>query len=129
MRNPTHLYGGRFDAIAELDGPDAAGTFLIDYKTGGEYPWEVALQAEGYARSRLAVYDDEGTLGDLLSLPKVDGCRTVYLRDDGTLKVSDPFEVIRHDEAWEAFLACRTLFDINKRVEKALKEATKEEAA
>ena len=118
--NIEHQFGGRFDTIAELDGPDAEGTFLCDYKTGGHYAYDCALQAEGYLRSGLALWDANGNLQGYEPMPKLDGARTIYLGDDGRVTVLDPFERISHDDAWQAFLACRELYEVNKRINQTL---------
>jgi hypothetical protein len=121
--NADLKYGGRFDAVTSMEGPGTpAGRYLIDYKTGGEYPWDCAMQSEGYRHGRLGVYDDEGTLTGFEDLPEIDGARTIYLRVDGSLSVKDPFAIISQDDAWEAFKAARALYEINKRVEKALEQ-------
>ena len=114
--NREHSYGGRFDAICSLHDRDTAGTYLIDYKTGGKYDYEVALQAEGYLRAKLAVFQDDGYMLEPEDMPTLDGARTIYLGEDGHVTVSDPFENISHDDAWRAFLACRELFDANKSI-------------
>jgi hypothetical protein len=120
-------YGGRFDAIAWLDGPDCEpGLYLIDYKTGGHYPYEVALQAEGYLRSNLAVWDDDGNLLSEEFLPEVMGCRTVYLGEDGNVSVKDPFEIISHEDAWSAFTASLELYRISNKINSLLGKESNE---
>ena len=114
--NNEHRYGGRFDTIAEVRGPRASGLFMIDYKTGGKYPYEVALQAEGYWQSKLAIYNEHGVLIGGRNLPALDGALTIYLGDDASLDVSDPFENVSHEQAWRAFLACRELYAANKEI-------------
>jgi len=113
-------YGGRFDGIVELDGPNASGLYLIDYKSGGKYPYEVALQAEGYMQCKLATFNADGSLGESKPLPELDGARTIYLGDDGNVSVFDPFEKITRQDAWTAFKNCRQLFEINKKINAAL---------
>ena len=120
--SPTHRYGGRFDGIVELDGPDAQGLFLIDWKTGSKYDLEVALQAEAYSRGLLGIYDEDGTLTGFDPLPDTQGCRTIYLHEDGTYEVSDPFATISRDVAFEAFLACLKVYEVTKQINLTLKE-------
>lgn len=115
-------YGGRFDFIAELDGPEAEGVFMGDYKSGGKYPYEVALQAEGYMNAELATFNADGSLGIPKPLPELDGARTIYLEGEGNVSVSDPFEKITRGNARKAFKACRQLFEVNKVINAALDE-------
>jgi hypothetical protein len=122
VTNPQYRYGGRFDGVVELDGPGTYGTYLIDYKTGGKYPYDVALQAEGYMNCELATFLIDGSLDAPCSLPELDGARTIYLGEDGNVTVSDPFAVISRADAWTAFKACLDLFNINQTINAALKE-------
>jgi hypothetical protein len=103
-------YGGRFDFIAELHGPDADGLYLNDYKTGKEYADTNALQAIGYKKAEFIHYDALGSISGLTPLPVLQGCRTIYLHEDGTIAAKDPFERIDEDDAWRAFSACNTLY-------------------
>jgi hypothetical protein len=119
--NPTEKYGGRFDAIVELDGPESEGLFIIDYKTGGEYHDAVAMQFAGYMMSEIAVYDDDGTLVGSNPLPKLDGARTIYLHDDGTISVSHPFRMVEFDIAWTAFHACLQTYKAIEMLQHAIK--------
>ena len=113
--------------MVELDGPHAQGVFLVDYKTGKEYAFECAMQAIGYWNSGLAIYDDAGALANIADLPAdIDGCRTIYLREDGTVGVKDPFAQVRRQQAWDAFLACRAMYRISKEVETQLNESEDE---
>ncbi len=114
-------YGGRFDAICELDGPEDQGTFLIDYKSGGEYDYEVALQSAAYLACELATYHDDGTMGECEPLPKVDGARIIYLKEDGEIVVKDPFENVSQADAIVAFDASLKLYNIHKQISKQLK--------
>jgi hypothetical protein len=123
--NKTLRFGGRFDFIAELEG---IGTVLGDYKSGSKRPLEAALQACAYLHGELATYDEKGSLSGLQPLPKLDGARTIYLRGDGTFEVSQPFEIISEDEAWEGFQACLNLYRIHKQLTKQLTESEKENA-
>lgn len=121
--NVEENYGGRFDGIVWLDGPRTpAGLYLIDYKTGGEWAYEVAVQAEGYLHGKLATWKPDGSLGRLKALPKLKGARTIYLRDDGSVAVVDPFEHISRDQAWRAFLASKALYEVHREIETYLKE-------
>jgi hypothetical protein len=125
--NQEFKYGGRFDAICELNGPGAEGFYLIDYKTGGSYPYEVALQAQAYWDCKLATWNDDGSLGTPTPLPEVHGARTVYLREDGTLAVTDPFAKVSQADARMAFRTCLTLFNINKAIDKELDKGESDE--
>ena len=113
-------YGGRFDLIAELHGPGADGLFLGDYKTGGEYLESVALQSIGYMRGELIQYDAKGSITGFNPLPELDGARVIYLREDGTVAVKDPFEKIDEGDAWRAFSACNTLYATMKTINESL---------
>ena len=123
-------YGGRFDTIATLyewkcvvgDGYEGSewawiklGTYLIDYKTGGEYEDSVAMQTIGYMDCELPVYVD-GALAGFKELPHLDGARIIYLREDGTFSIKDPFEKIPQDIAREAFRSCLNLFKATKTI-------------
>lgn len=125
--NRWREYGGRFDFIGELDGH---GLVLGDFKTGGEYPYEVALQAAGYLDCQLAEYDEHGSLWGLEVLPpEIVGARTVYLREDGSFKVSNPFEVVSQEDATLAFQACLELYKINKKINALIKKGNENEEA
>jgi hypothetical protein len=117
--NDIYAYGGRFDAIVELDKP--YGRFLIDYKTGGHYEASLAMQQVAYMNGNIATYDDEGRLGEFKALPRLDGARGIYLHEDGTYEVVDPFKNISQDLAWEGFQACLKLYNANKAMEEAIK--------
>lgn len=122
--NEEHQFGGRGDEIVELDGPNAQGVFFIDYKTTADhYHYPVALQETAYMHCGLARYDELGMLLPIEPLPKLDGSRVVYLREDGTAGVYDPFEVISEEDAWAAFLTSLGLFNLNRKISNQLKEA------
>lgn len=117
--NPELNFGGRLDFVAQLGDE---GTFLCDIKTGGsKRPLEAALQASAYLHGELATYDESGALSGLQPLPKLDGARTIYLRADGTFEVSQPFDIISEEEAWEGFQACLQLFKVHKSLQAKLK--------
>lgn len=111
-------FGGRFDFIGELEGH---GLVLGDFKTGGKYPYDVALQAAAYLDCELAEYED-GNLSDFTPLPKLDGARTVYLKDDGTFEITDPFEFVSQADATLGFYACLELYKINKHINGLLRK-------
>ncbi len=115
--HPLMRYGGRFDAIVEMDG----GRFLIDYKTGGHYPVDVAMQASAYMRASLAHYDAAGNIGHFSKLPELDGARIIYLTENGTYEVVDPFETIALDDAFDAFTSALVLYRSIKTMEKLTK--------
>jgi hypothetical protein len=128
--NPEHGYGGRFDVIATFyrweqtaDGFEWVedGTYLVDYKTGGEYEDSVAMQTIGYMKGQLPHYGDDGSLTSFEDLPPLDGARIVYLNGDGTYKITDPFEHISQELAWEGFEACLRLYKANKKIQQLLK--------
>ncbi len=121
--DPDGRYGGRFDGIVELDGPNASGVFMIDYKTGGEYVDSVAMQFAGYMECELAKYDDKGNLTGSEPLPKLDGARTIYLRDDGTVGVSHPFYTVDYGIARSAFRACLQTFEAITMLRNTIKES------
>jgi hypothetical protein len=116
--NDIYAYGGRFDAIVEMGGE----TMLIDYKTGGHYEQSLAMQQVAYMHGNLATYDDAGALGEYKSLPKIDGARGIYLHEDGTYEVVDPFKNISQELAWEGFLACLKLYNTVKAMDRVMKE-------
>jgi len=133
--NPLH-YGGRFDAIAILHHEvwdeetgeshwEVLGTFLLDYKTGGQWEDSVAMQTIGYMKCALPIYVDDKLTG-LKDLPHLDGARIVYLQDDGTVAVKDPFERIPEAVAWKAFKGCLNLFIATKQIESLLGEEEEE---
>lgn len=124
-------YGGRFDTIATFYrwmklSPLTDfewvkdGTYLVDYKTGGEYMDSVAMQAIGYMKCQLPRYINESLAG-FEDLPPLDGARIVYLKDDGTYSVVDPFATITEELAWDAFTACLRLWKANKEIQQLLK--------
>lgn len=115
------MFGGRFDFIAGLSGPGSEGVFLCDYKTGGKYEIQVALQSIAYMMCQRVTFNEDGSLGDLLDLPKLDGARTIYLDKNGEVTVYDPFEKISMEQAWEAFKSCRSLYGALQTIEKVLR--------
>lgn len=123
--NRSFTYGGRFDFIGRLNGPLAHGVYLCDFKSGSKRPLEAALQASAYWMSALALYNDDGVLTGFADLPEMDGARTIYLREDGTFEVVDPFEHISREQAFEMFLACLNLFNLNKQLSAVLKQGEK----
>lgn len=120
--NQLHGYGGRLDFIGRLSFQDRRVVVMGDYKSGSERPFECAMQAEAYSRCKIANFDESGTLCGLSEFPPIDEFRTVYLREDGTVKMSDPFENISHEAAWEAFQSCLSLHKIRKTVESDLRK-------
>ncbi len=121
--NREDKYGGRFDAIVELDGPNASGLFMIDYKTGGEYTDSVAMQFAGYMECELAEYDDKGALTGSAPFPVLDGARTIYLRGDGTVGVSHPFYKVDYGIARTAFRACLETYKAIEMLRNTIKES------
>lgn len=118
--NPELNFGGRLDFVAQLGDE---GTFLCDIKTGdSKRPLEAALQAAAYLHGELATYDESGALSGLQPLPNLDGARTIYLHGDGTFEVSQPFDIISQEDAWEGFQACLQLFKVHKSLQAKLKE-------
>lgn len=114
--NKELRYGGRFDAVAFLDGSSDFGLFIIDYKTGGHYPETVAMQLAAYMECELADYDGAGNLLGSHPLPSLDGARAVYLRQDGTYSLVDPFQTVGRDKAWRGFQACLELYQAMKEI-------------
>lgn len=115
--HPTMHYGGRFDAIVEMLG----GRYLIDYKTGGHYPIDVAMQTAAYMAASLAEFTEDGSLGHFDPLPELDGARIVYLSQDGYYELVDPFEVVTRETAFEAFTSALSLYRSVKEMEKLMK--------
>ena len=118
--NAEYRYGGRFDAIMTINnvpGDERDRVRVLgDWKTGDPWPLDVALQTVAYTRSQLASYDMDGRLVGFDPLPSLDGCRVVYLQQSGTVKVVDPFEKVPQDQAWDAFLAARRLYEVHQRI-------------
>jgi len=115
-------YGGRFDAIMEIDGK----FYLIDFKTGNEYTLETALQAAGYMGAELATYDDSGALTGTQALPHLDGARIVYLHEDGTFRVVDPFALVSQADATLAFNTALELYRITNQLSKNIEKGKNE---
>jgi hypothetical protein len=116
-----HLpYGGRPDFIGELSFEGSEGMFLCDYKTGKEYTDSVALQTIGYVAADFIDFDVEGNITGRSPLPGLKGVRAIYLHEDGTYKVVDPFEKITEHAAWKAFSACNTLYTTMKQINEVL---------
>lgn len=102
---PGLEYGGTFDANAVLaDGR----THKIDFKTGGRYPTEVAIQLSAYRFAPfMGVYDAFGTLTALEPNRPVDCCDSLYLHDDGTYEL---LEVPANEAAYETFKHLRGVY-------------------
>lgn len=93
-------YGGRFDMIVRFtDGT----VWLLDLKTGKEYPVEHTLQLSAYRYADgLADYDEAGSLTGLRPMPSIDKCGCLYAHGDGTY---DLVEYPAHEWAFESFCA------------------------
>lgn len=85
-------FGGRPDKIAEFYKRGWTGVNIVDFKTGQEgYNEEKALQFAGYNGAKgMATYNKDGSLGELIPVPKAKHAMTVYLREDGEYKVENP---------------------------------------
>ena len=94
----VYRFGGRLDAIAELDGQLS----LADWKTGGIYA-EHLIQVAGYAILWEENYPDKPLTGGF------ELCR--FSRDHGDFSHK---HLPTLPEAKEAFLAMRRLYDIDK---------------
>jgi hypothetical protein len=119
--NRWREYGGRFDGIVRLSG----GTYMLDWKTGNHYPYEVALQAAAYMACDLATFDDEGNLGECEPLPELDGARIVYLHEDGTYQIVNPFLHVSQEDATNAFNHAVELYTISKKINESIKNGEK----
>ena len=114
-------YGGRFDTIVNHTAIDNVWR-LGDYKTGSTYPFELALQAIGYMNGETVTYDDEGRIVSTDTLKGVGGAATIKLMEDGTYRVSDPFEKIDENDAWRAFVSAHMIYTLRKQVEEGEKD-------
>jgi hypothetical protein len=110
-------YGGRFDAVAEIDGK----RLILDYKTGNHYESSLAMQQFAYMMANVAGYDEDGSLCSLTTMD-LDGARGIYLHEDGTYDVIDPFKNISQEQAWEGFTSCLRLYNAMKAIDAATKE-------
>ena len=117
MGDDSLEYGGRFDAIVEIDGK----TYLIDYKTGSPgYPVDKALQGAAYAHCEIAQYNESGDLVGTLPLPPLDGLRTVYFNGTGDDPiVEDPLANTTLEEAYDCFINLKKARQWVKKVESA----------
>jgi hypothetical protein len=102
----AHNYGGTGDAMFYLDNPATGKEELwsVDYKTGkGAYP-ETALQLSG-----LDGADFIGVPGstDMIALPKAQRYGVLWVTDAG----AELIEYRVTDVEWQAFLACRLLWE------------------
>ena len=122
--NRWREYGGRFDGIVNL----RDGTFMLDWKTGNHYPYEVALQAAAYMACDLATYDDKGNLGECEPLPELDGARIVYLHEDGTYEMVNPFLDVSQEDATNAFNHAVELYSVSKKINESLRDGEKSHA-
>lgn len=108
--NEMYRFGGRFDAVVEIGDQ----RYMLDYKTGSHYPGPLAMQQVAYMNCGVAAYDDEGNLtGISRAIHKefsLDGARGLYLKEDGTYELIDPFSTIPQGVAWTAFLNCLATF-------------------
>lgn len=116
---PELEYGGRLDFVAYLSGPKFEGLYLGDYKTGGRYRVPVALQAAGLlAAEGYALYSPMGAVLDKLRPLEAKQAVTVYLRDDGTYELHDPFEGTTRSEATQAFYDLRSAMNWTRKMDK-----------
>lgn len=120
-------YGGRFDAIARLsnvEGVEDGTPYLLDWKSGREYPTEHACQLAAYANAGGIVrYDTAGELlPGLQPLPQIDRLACVYFWNDGTFKLAD-YTHLRWTAA--AYFDCLTEgWFLHKDLERLHKEMT-----
>ena len=84
-----HGYGGRLDAICEMDDDEGERVIALpDWKSGGFYPTALTLQLAAYRfADGIAVYHPNGKLDTVRPLPEIEATCGVYLQADGTYKV------------------------------------------
>jgi hypothetical protein len=105
-------YGGRFDAVVEIDGE----FWLLDFKTGRHYPIELTLQLAGYRYADgIIEYDADGWATSLRDMPFIHRCGALYLDDEG-FKL-EPVDVGPDDH--EAFLRLLEVKNWSRGIEKA----------
>jgi hypothetical protein len=118
----THGFGGRFDMVADLsDGK----RWLIDLKSGKQYPLEHSLQLSAYRYADGIAEYETGMLARLRPVPEVDACACLYIRQDGTYAL---VEYPADRSTFEQFLSLLAVVrwatsDDMKALEKAAKEA------
>ncbi len=114
-------YGGRFDMIVRIAGE----TWLIDLKTGREYPIEHTLQLAAYRYANgIAKYSGTGSLVSMRPMPEIDHCACLYVREDGTYKLA---EYPADTHAYQIFCAllCAYKWTRNETMKELVKEARK----
>lgn len=73
-------YGGRFDLVGLFDD----SFWLLDLKTGKQYPTELALQLAGYAcADGMVVWDEAGNAAGLEPMPHIERWAGLYLSEEG----------------------------------------------
>jgi hypothetical protein len=108
-------YGGRFDGIGYFR--DAF--YLVDLKTGKQYPKELAMQLAAYRYcDGMILYDEKGWARDLEEMPHVDRCAGLYLTEDGW----DLVEVPADQASLEAFVHLLTVKQWAARFDKEMKQ-------
>ena len=100
-----HMYGGTMDAVA-FDGKRS----ILDWKTSGSIYPEYMLQLAGYGKLWEENFPDDPITGGFHLLR--------FDKENGDFHHHWWSEL---DEAWEAFLLCRRLYDLKKSLKKRAK--------
>lgn len=99
LANRGHWYAGTADLIAVIDGV----TWLLDLKTSNSIHGSYALQCAAYAHAEVIAADD----GTETPMPHIQRIGAIHLTTDGARLHEFP----SLDEAWEGFLAVKSVAD------------------
>jgi hypothetical protein len=125
--NPFQRYGGRPDWYGSicLDPIDDLRTrVLLDFKTGSIHRWELALQCAAYLHGYPVTFEPDGSVIPITrSMERLaaDEAFGIYLRNDGTYEVVDPFEYMTLETAFEQFRNALEIFVARREHERAEK--------
>lgn len=101
-----HAYAGTLDLVCDLDGE----TWLLDIKTGKGVYADYALQLAAYGFAEFVGYTGDPTE---YAIPRIDRFGILHIRPELYPAGYRIFPVAVDRETFDAFLACRQLFDWN----------------
>jgi hypothetical protein len=118
-------FGGRFDHVAWVTVDGVRSLWLLDLKTGKRYAMQHTLQLNLYAGGQLAIYDDAGTLNQLVDLPPIEHVGCLYVDEDGYALVEYP----KSAEIFDLGVQMLNTLTTYRALEKAIKKGYKDDSS
>ena len=104
-----YRYGGTLDILARGKQGSSEGTLLIDLKTSKAVYPEHIVQVAAYGRA----YEEQEN-------KHIDSCEILHLGKDGSGYSQHVISPGHIETAWEVFLHCRELYDLQKKLKGAI---------